>query len=99
MSYPRQICFFLLVFPGTAPYPSGKGVVCKTIMHQFDSDRRLKGIILKYPKSTLANTRKRGQFPIRRFKVSLRKTGDTDSDPYGSKNDTAGLPKLSAFYR
>ena len=24
-----------------APYPSGKGVVCKTIMHQFDSDRRL----------------------------------------------------------
>ena len=24
--------------------------------------------------------------------VSLRKTGDTDSDPYGSKNITAGLP-------
>ncbi|GMO16697.1 MAG: signal peptidase I [Treponemataceae bacterium] len=25
-----------------APYPSGKGEVCKTFMHQFDSDRRLK---------------------------------------------------------
>ena len=24
-----------------APYPSGKGEVCKTFMHQFDSDRRL----------------------------------------------------------
>ena len=24
-----------------APYPSGKGAVCKTAMHQFDSDRRL----------------------------------------------------------
>ena len=27
--------------PQTAPYPSGKGEVCKTFMHQFDSDRRL----------------------------------------------------------
>jgi len=27
-----------------------------------------------------------------RLKVSLRKTGDTDSDPYGSKHNTAGLP-------
>jgi len=26
--------------------------------------------------------------------VSLRKTGDTDSDPYGSKNYTAGLPEI-----
>ena len=25
-----------------APYPSGKGEVCKTFMHQFESDRRLK---------------------------------------------------------
>ena len=25
----------------SAPYPSGKGEVCKTFMHQFDSDRRL----------------------------------------------------------
>ena len=24
-----------------ASYPSGKGLVCKTIMHRFDSDRRL----------------------------------------------------------
>ena len=24
-----------------APYPSGKGEVCKTFMHQFESDRRL----------------------------------------------------------
>ena len=26
----------------TAPYPSGKGAVCKTVMHQFDSDWRLR---------------------------------------------------------
>jgi hypothetical protein len=32
----------------------------------------------------------------RRFKVSSRKSGDTDSDPYGS--NTAGLSKLSASY-
>ena len=25
----------------TAPYPSGKGEVCKTFMHQFESGRRL----------------------------------------------------------
>jgi hypothetical protein len=24
-----------------APYPSGKGEVCKTFMHRFESDRRL----------------------------------------------------------
>ena len=24
-----------------APYPSGKGEVCKTFMNRFDSDRRL----------------------------------------------------------
>jgi hypothetical protein len=29
--------------------------------------------------------------------VSLRKTGDTDSDPYGSKN-TAGRHEPSAFF-
>lgn len=28
-------------FDCTAPYPSGKGAVCKTAMHQFDSDWRL----------------------------------------------------------
>ena len=35
--------------------------------------------------------------------VSLRKsdgdTADTDSDPYGSKNNTAGLLKTCASYR
>jgi len=31
--------------------------------------------------------------------VSLRKTGDPDSDPDGSKNNTAGLSETSASYR
>jgi len=29
--------------------------------------------------------------------VSLRKTGDTDSDPHSSKNNTADLPAPPAF--
>jgi len=31
-----------------------------------------------------------------RFKVSLQDTGGTDSDPYGSKNNIAGLPNIPA---
>jgi hypothetical protein len=30
-----------------APYPSGKGEVCKTFMHQFESDRRLEKLYEK----------------------------------------------------
>jgi len=34
--------------------------------------------------------------------VSLRKTSsstnDTDSDPYGSKNNTAGLPRVTPWF-
>ena len=30
-----------IVAPLSAPCPSGKGEVCKTFIHQFDSDRRL----------------------------------------------------------
>ena len=29
------------IFTFMASYPSGKGLVCKTTMHRFDSDRRL----------------------------------------------------------
>ena len=28
-----------------APYPSGKGAVCKTVMHQFDSDWCLRKLV------------------------------------------------------
>src|SRR2546426_11426384 len=30
-----------------APYPSGKGEVCKTFMHRFESDRRLSSRIMR----------------------------------------------------
>src|SRR5207237_10476913 len=30
-----------------APYPSGKGEVCKTFMHRFESDRRLSSGIMR----------------------------------------------------
>ena len=30
-----------IVLKNWAPYPSGKGAVCKTVMHRFESDRRL----------------------------------------------------------
>ena len=32
---------FDIVIALSAPCPSGKGEVCKTFIHQFDSDRRL----------------------------------------------------------
>src|SRR5437868_2696490 len=30
-----------------APYPSGKGEVCKTFMHRFESDRRLSSLFMR----------------------------------------------------
>lgn len=39
-------------FDCTAPYPSGKGAVCKTAMHQFDSDWRL---FIDFKQSSIAS--------------------------------------------
>ena len=36
------------IFYSTAPYPSGKGEVCKTFMHRFESGRRLYFTIFLY---------------------------------------------------
>ena len=39
--YLHKICFSATIHSSLAPCPSGKGEVCKTFIHQFDSDRRL----------------------------------------------------------
>ena len=37
----KAVFLFIVDIIFMVPYPSGKGAVCKTAMHQFDSDRRL----------------------------------------------------------
>jgi len=58
----------------------------------FPVDKKLILATIKIKKKSLNSKN-------RRLKVSLRKTGDTDSDPYGSKNNAAGLSDTPASYR
>lgn len=36
--------------PSEAPYPSGKGAVCKTAMQRFEPARRLQTALRAYPR-------------------------------------------------